>query len=225
MLPITEVFISIQGEGYKVGLPTIFVRVAGCNFVLDKENGSHPCTYCDSDYAWNPPEDKITYMEPEEVKEQLKMICMKTQIKEICLTGGEPLCFPDAVKQLITRWYNISIETNGSLPIWKSQECAWSMDMKCPSSGNSEYNNYDNLKELLETDQVKFVIGNREDFDFAREIVLSMPVFTNIIFQPVWKKLKLSKLIKWTLQDKNLHSVRIGTQLQKHAWPRKKRRV
>ena len=221
MIPISEVFISRQGEGVRAGLRTLFLRVSGCNLV---EEHNSPCQYpCDTDYAWYRKQGKM--FEVSDIVEQVKMACLVNNINEVCLTGGEPL-FHEEIKELtywLSRWYNLSIETNGSLPIWRDDHIMWSLDIKCPSSGNHQYNNYDNLALLGRKDQVKFIVADQNDIEFAKK-VLSGVCFASIVFQPSWKKLSLGEL--WNmLDDKDLPQCRIGTQLHKIAFPIRKKGV
>ena len=219
MLPVSEVFVSIQGEGLRTGLPTLFVRMAGCNLA---DMGT-PCSFCDSRYAWD--KSSGTEYDFEDLVRLINTQMETSHLHEICLTGGEPLWHPGipALIWELKKHNTVTVETNGSLPIW-NERCHWSMDIKCPSAGNSEYNCLDNLRLLGKGDQVKFIISDRADFDFAREIVLSNQI-PNIIFQPSWKGLPAAKLATWLINDKELHNVRLGMQLHKIIWPRQKRGV
>ena len=215
---ITEVFVSYQGEGTRVGRKTCFVRVASCNHAED----GHPCSYCDTGYSWYKNQGKECSVD-NLMKDIRKMIWF-SGATDISVTGGEPLLYADEIKEMqgLAKKYSFWIETNGSLPIWKSDDFHWSLDTKCPSSGNESYNIYGNIDLLRKRDQCKFVIANRDDFNFARDLIDSRAFNTNVIFQPAWGLLKLETLTDWMSMDFNIGHVVIGTQLQKHIWGIKK---
>jgi 7-carboxy-7-deazaguanine synthase len=203
---IVEKFLSIQGEGIHSGIPTYFIRLAGCNL---------RCSFCDTKYSYGAgKEEKIS-----EIIKEVK----KQPFKLICLTGGEPLWQKNSkilIDELIKSGYKIDIETNGSIPINKlknSPKILFSMDIKCPSSGMSFKNNYANLKYLGKKDQLKFVIGNLGDYVFAKKVVgqYSMLIKTNIVFTPV-DGIKAKKLVAWILRDGL--NIRIGLQIHKVIW-------
>ena len=217
-IPISDIYIGLQGEGIKTGRRTIFVRVAGCNFAID----GHPCQYpCDTKYAWYPKQGKPYTMDS--LIDKVANMSLVNNIKEICLTGGEPLSVP-GIRGLIKylRGYNLLVETNGSYLIWRN-ECAWSLDIKCPGSGNDRYNNYDNLRLLTPKDQVKFVIANREDYEFAKKVRNGYVCMTNVIFQPAWKILEPRVLAEWIIDDK--FDVILGLQQHKIIWGSRRRKV
>jgi 7-carboxy-7-deazaguanine synthase len=222
-LPIIETFTSVQGEGIKTGIPTFFIRLAGCNFVSE----NHPCKWCDTIYSGQVDSPGVKWWTFDEIREDVSRKCMTPRVSEVCLTGGEPLYHN--TKELIhwlSKFYKLTVQTNGSYPLWK-MDGSWAMDIKCPSSGNTMYNIYDNIKQMSNKDCLKFVIQDRKDFEFARDLVCSTAVLTNVIFQPAWKLLKLSTLIKWVLNDRQVvaEHVRVGTQLHKVAYPNRKRGV
>jgi len=221
-IPISETFISPQGEGITVGLMTLFIRVAGCDYAT---NG-HPCKYCDTSYAWKSSNSKM--FEVDDIQKQVELTMRTMNLKQVSLTGGEPLSYSPEINSLIHylgKRFSLSVETNGGHPIWR-EDCMWSMDLKCPSSGNTKHNIYSNLKLLTNRDQVKFVVETRDDYNFARDLVKSRVVFANVIFQPSWKLLKHSTLISWIKEDKDLmRIVRVGDQLQKRWYPRLKKGV
>lgn len=222
-IPLAESpFVSRQGEGLKTGLRTIFVRISGCN-LADLHNS--PCQYCDTSYAWYAKDAKLL-LTVDELKQAIDQLATTTKAKEICLTGGEPLSTHgiDELIYWLKRSYNLSIETNGSLPIWSDNHIMWSMDLKCSSSGNEQYNNYDNLKLLTRNDQVKFVIQNKHDFKFATYYTKARVLFANVIFQPAWGKLSPSKLSSWMDEDNDLSHVRLGSQMHKYWWGKNTRK-
>lgn len=158
-LRLTEIFYSLQGEALTSGLPTIFVRLTGCPL---------RCVYCDTEYAFTGGE-----------RQSLDAIIatIKTYpCKRICLTGGEPLAQPNAIElmqRLLSDGYEISLETAGALSV-KDVPAAVSkvMDLKAPSSGEADKNLWSNLDHLTQYDQIKFVIMNRTDYDWAKATLI-----------------------------------------------------
>ncbi len=153
-LRLTEIFYSLQGEALSSGLPTIFVRLTGCPL---------RCVYCDTEYAFSGGERQSL--------ETIMATIASFPCKRICLTGGEPLAQPNAIelmKRLLNEDYEISLETAGALSV-KNVPPAVSkvMDLKTPSSGEVDKNLWDNLNYLTPNDQIKFVIMNRGDYDWA----------------------------------------------------------
>lgn len=206
-LLINEIFYSIQGESLYSGLACTFVRLAGCNL---------RCAYCDTQYAY----DEGTEIEIEKLAKKISDFgCSLVEI-----TGGEPLIqeeTPALIRRLLDDKITVLLETNGSIDISGiDRQCIKILDIKCPSSGESEKNDLNNLNKLNEKDQVKFVIGNRNDYEFAKKIVKQIPeIFPreNILFSPIYNKLELSELAQWMLKDKL--TVRFQIQLHKIIWP------
>lgn len=180
---VNEIFYSIQGEGVYQGLPTVFVRLQGCNLLPNF------CSYCDTKYAQseNGGEEKSV---EEVVQNVIKLY--PYQMGWGCITGGEPLFQPDVLEQLVRelkkQQYHIEVETNGSLPKprWWALIDSWCADIKCPSSGVAGVSREEWFK-VRPQDQVKFVVGTEEDLKFAdgmirkhiadNPIVLVSPVF------------------------------------------------
>lgn len=154
-LRLTEIFYSLQGEALTSGLPTIFVRLTGCPL---------RCLYCDTEYAFTGGERQSL----ETIIETIKSY----PCKRICLTGGEPLAQPNAIelmKRLLSDGYEISLETAGALTVANVPKAVSKvMDLKTPSSGEVDKNLWSNLDYLTQHDQIKFVIMNREDYDWAK---------------------------------------------------------
>ena len=154
-LRLTEIFYSLQGEALTSGLPTIFVRLTGCPL---------RCVYCDTEYAFTGGERQSL----ETIIETIKSY----PCKRICLTGGEPLAQPNAIelmKRLLSDGYEISLETAGALTVANVPKAVSKvMDLKTPSSGEVDKNLWSNLDHLTQHDQIKFVIMNREDYDWAK---------------------------------------------------------
>jgi 7-carboxy-7-deazaguanine synthase len=212
-LIVNEIFYSIQGESLHSGRPCIFIRLTGCNL---------RCLYCDTQYAY---EEGIRL----EITQIMHRIAdYKCRLVEI--TGGEPLLqneTPLLVSKLLENGYMVMMETNGSLDISRVDErCIKILDVKCPSSNESEKNDLENLKRLHPEDQIKFVIGNRKDYNYAKSIITShCPDFPgdHILFSPVYSKMPLADLAMWILKD-NLN-VRFQLQLHKIIWPDKNKGV
>lgn len=210
---IIEKFKSIQGEGIHSGLPTFFIRLAGCNL---------RCSYCDTKYA---------YGQGKKMSIRLIVAEARTQgINLICITGGEPLNQKNAkvlINSLLRAGFYIDIETNGSKEIRKfpnSKKILYSLDIKCPSSLMHKEMYFNNLMELKEKDQVKFIMKSQVDYKFAKDIIKKYRLIgrTNIIFSPIGG-VKADKLAKWVLRD-NLE-VRIGLQLHKIIWKSERREL
>jgi len=212
-LIVNEIFHSIQGESTYIGRPCTFIRLTGCNL---------RCSYCDTQYAY---EEGIR-MEIAQIIP--RVAAYKCPLVEI--TGGEPLLqdkTPLLISKLLENGYMVMMETNGSLDISRVDErCIKIVDIKCPSSNESEKNNLENLKRLHSKDQIKFVIGNREDYIYAKDIISShCPDFIpdHILFSPAFKIMSSADLAGWILEDHL--NVRLHVQLHKMIWPDKNRGV
>jgi len=212
-LLVNEVFYSIQGESTWSGLPCGFVRLSGCNL---------RCRYCDTQYAYE-------IGDAMEIGDILPLL-NRFGCSHITVTGGEPLLqsdTPSLVSQLLHNGFNVSIETNGSLDIGiVDSRCIKVMDLKCPSSGMLAHNRMENLKNLGPMDQVKFVIADHGDYQFARMMTerLADSLQTgNILFSPVHGLLPAAELAGWMLGDHT--PARLQIQLHKYLWPDKDRGV
>ena len=205
-LKIIETFLSIQGEGIHSGLPTYFVRLAGCNL---------RCSFCDTTYSYGQGENRTVKEIVAEIKKQ--------GFKRVCITGGEPLLQKNVkylIEELVANDYQVDIETNGSVLITcidNSPNILFSLDIKSPSSGMHEKMNYDNLGFLEKKDQVKFIISDKNDYEFAKGIInqYNLSEKTNIIFTPTGG-IQADNIVKWILRD-NI-DVRIGLQIHKVIW-------
>jgi len=210
-LNVNEIFCSIQGESIHAGLPCTFIRLTGCNL---------RCSYCDTQYAFFEGCDLTL------PKIHAKITAYGSKLVEI--TGGEPLAqknTPELAKRLLDKGYHVLVETNGSLNIDRlDPRCSRIMDIKCPSSGEAERNDLNNLRRLTANDQVKFVIGDRMDFDFANEILPLLPAHLpgeRRLFSTVSGKLEPSQLAAWILDERMF--VRLQLQLHKVLWPDQER--
>lgn len=203
MMRICEIFGSIQGEGLTMGAPTVFVRTVGCNL---------HCSWCDTTYSFDGGEE----MSVDQVMERVGG-CFR-----VCLTGGEPMLQPDSVelmKRLVGKGVQVVLETNGSVDLSgvpRDPLVMISMDIKCPSSGMTDRMLLSNLDLLSRKDQLKFVIKDDADLDFAVGFLREHPVDTNVIFGPVGGTDKLEWLVDRVLAEGL--DVRVLPQLHKIIW-------
>lgn len=209
-MKVNEIFLSVQGESKSSGFPTIFVRFTGCNL---------RCNYCDTTYAYY----EGTEMTPAEIMSEIK----KLHYKRVCITGGEPL-LQDEINELLDllRSYSVSIETNGSIDVSKVtgyENLSLVVDMKAPSSGVSDSMLFKNIEALSHNDEVKFVIGDRNDYEWARSIVETYPCKGVVTFSPVFSKVSYREVVEWILEDRL--DVRFQIQLHKIIWDAEKRGV
>ena len=203
-LKINEIFYSIQGESSRIGLPTIFIRLTGCPM---------RCVYCDTGYAFN--EGKNFSLD--EIIESIK----KFPSKYITVTGGEPLAQKNVLQlldQLIELNYEVSLETGGAIDIQGvHQKVKIILDIKTPKSG--EVNNYfwDNLKKIRAFDEIKIVIQDKEEFDWAINIIKEYKINpAQVIFSPVFGQLEYQKLAEFVLNSEQPY--RMQLQLHKLIW-------
>jgi len=206
MLKINEIFKSIQGESTFAGLPCTFIRLAGCNL---------RCSYCDTNYAYYDGKE----LSDDEIVSKIE----EYGVKCVEFTGGEPLLqeeTPRLLKTLLDRDYTVLVETNGSICIGcLDKRLHIIMDFKTPRSGMSERMKPRNFKFLKKTDQIKFVIMDRPDYDWAKGIIEEHSLierFDNILMSPAYGELSPKDLVTWVLQD-NLY-VRVQLQIHKYIW-------
>jgi 7-carboxy-7-deazaguanine synthase len=213
-LRVNEIFFSIQGESSYAGRPCVFVRLTGCNL---------RCSYCDTPYAY---EEGIWLDIPDIEKSVAAFNCRLVEI-----TGGEPLIqtkTPELIRQLLDHAFTVLLETNGSQDIGVVDErCIRILDIKCPSSGESEHNDLKNLGKMTPHDEIKFVIGNREDYEYAKNILSSCLQHQDHLkpplLSPVFGKMDPETLAQWILEDQL--DVRMQIQLHKLIWGPEKRGV
>ncbi len=204
-LKINEIFYSIQGESGLSGLPCVFIRLTYCNL---------RCTYCDTEYAFYEGRD----MTIDEICSEVR----KYDCNLVEITGGEPLVQENVhvlMSTLCNSGYRVMIETGGSLPIEKiDRRVKVIMDLKTPSSGMSEKNLYSNIDHLKPDDEIKFVIGSREDYEWSKEIIsrYELPGKASVLMSPVFDEMQNIDLASWILND-NLN-VRFQIQLHKYIW-------
>ncbi len=206
-LIVNEIFYSIQGESSYAGRPCVFIRLTGCNL---------RCSYCDTQYAY----DEGDKLDISEILDRISEY--ECQLVEV--TGGEPLIQKDTsglISTLLENGYEVLLETNGTLDVEHiDSRCTRIIDIKCPSSSEHEKWNPDILKSLSDKDEVKFVISDRNDYEYARtqlKHIRTLPLLTNPIhFSPVFGKIEPQVLVKWGLEDHL--DARINLQLHKIIW-------
>ena len=205
MLKVNEIYFSVQGESSRAGLPCVFVRLTYCNL---------RCTYCDTEYAFYEGEDRSV---DEIINEVKKYGCNLVEI-----TGGEPLVQEESLnlmKKLCAEGFDVMLETAGNMPICNVDgRVNIIMDLKCPSSGMMKKNLYENINHLKETDELKFVIGDREDYDWMNEMIIQYDLNNKckILVSVVFDKLEPLALVNWVLEDKL--DVRFQLQMHKFIW-------
>lgn len=205
-LVIHEIYASIQGESTFAGLPCTFVRTTGCNL---------RCTWCDTPQAFY----GGTRMKREDVL--AKALALDTPLVE--LTGGEPLLQPGTrllLRELCDAGKTVLIETSGEADISGVDPRVHKiMDLKAPGSGESHRNRWSNLEHLTPTDEVKFVLASREDYEFMRDVLRERGLTKrtkNVLASTVFGKLSARDLVSWVMEDKLL--VRVQLQMHKYIW-------
>ena len=204
MLRISEIFHSIQGESSHAGRPCVFVRLAGCNL---------RCRWCDSEYTFTGGEKRSI----DEVMARVASYgCGLVEV-----TGGEPLAQPESlelVRRLLDAGYEVLIETSGSIDITPvDRRAKLIVDVKCPGSGEADKNRWQNLEALRDHDEVKFVIADRADYDFALRVIEERNLAgRTLLFSPVWGEMSPQHLAEWMLADRV--PARFQTQLHKQIW-------
>jgi 7-carboxy-7-deazaguanine synthase len=202
---ITEIFKSIQGESSYAGLPCSFIRTTGCNL---------RCTWCDTEYAF--------YGGTEMTIDQILAAVEPHQCELVEITGGEPLVQPEVpllAKRLLETGRKVLVETSGASDISVlPSDAIRIMDIKCPDSGMMEKMDWNNLGRLAPKDEIKFVIGSRNDYNWAVNILNRHQLHTQnlVLFSPVYHKMQPETLAEWILED-NL-PVRFQIQLHKVLW-------
>ena len=206
MLRVNEIFHSIQGESTQAGRPCVFVRLTGCNL---------RCVWCDTEYAFH----EGSPWTVDAVVDRVGTYGCKL----VELTGGEPLLQPEAIdlmRALIARGHDVLLETGGSLPIEQVPEGVRRIvDVKCPGSGESDRNRWENLDALRPGDELKFVIADRVDYDWAAGAVAARALHekASVLFSPVHDKMIAGDLARWVLDDRL--PVRVQIQMHKILWP------
>ena len=211
-LKINEIYYSIQGESSFTGLPCIFIRLTYCNL---------RCSYCDSEYTFYEGNDMSINQILDKIREY--------PCKLVEVTGGEPLVQKECIEllqKLVELNYNVLLETSGSLTIKNvPNQVINIIDFKCPTSNMEKKNLWDNINYLKNGDEVKFVIGDREDYDWAKRKIKKYRIEDkcSILMSPSYNQIQEKELVKWILED-NLN-VRFQIQLHKKIWPEEEKGV
>lgn len=217
---VVEKFVSINGEGRLCGQLSVFIRFEGCNL---------NCSYCDTKWA-NEKEVNFTPMTSKEIYEYIK----STGIKNVTLTGGEPLYQKGIIELLEVLSKDsellVEIETNGSIPIEKFSNInngpSFTMDYKLPISNMEDSMNLENFKYLTKSDTVKFVAGTSQDLKKAKQIIdrFKLQGKTNIYISPVFGKIEMNEIVEF-MKDNKMNGVNLQVQLHKVIWDPNKRGV
>ena len=205
MLKIYEIFYSIQGESSFAGERCVFIRLTGCNL---------RCTYCDTEYAFY----DGNKMSIDKIIE--KVASYNCNLVEI--TGGEPLLQSEVyplMTKLCDSGYNVLLETSGSISIKNVDKRVTNiLDFKTPSSKMEKKNDFNNVEFLKSNDEIKFVIGSREDYDWAKDVVSKYRLDKKhvVLFSSVFGKIEHEKLVSWILEDRL--NIRYQLQMHKYIW-------
>jgi 7-carboxy-7-deazaguanine synthase len=204
-LRITEIFHSVQGEAREVGWPTVFVRLTGCPL---------RCTWCDTSYAFAGGEWRTI--------EQVLAEVARFDTRHVCVTGGEPLAQKRCLallERLCDAGHAVSLETSGALDIaGVDPRVSRVLDLKAPASGEAARNRWENLALLSPRDQVKFVLADRADYEWARDAIRTHAIETRceVLLSPVHGQLTPRALAEWLLEDRL--QARLQVQLHKLLW-------
>ena len=207
-LKIHEIFYSVQGESSRIGLPTVFVRLTGCPM---------RCVYCDTAYAFSGGSNI-------EIADILAKVA-EFGTKYVTVTGGEPLAQKDChvlLRELCDAGYSVSLETGGAIDISPvDKRVSVILDVKTPDSGELKNNVWGNLDHLKSTDEVKFVLCSRADYEWAKDLLSKHKIADKcpVLFSPVFNQVKPTELAEWVLADKL--PVRMQVQLHKILWGEK----
>ncbi|MBI4381969.1 MAG: radical SAM protein [candidate division NC10 bacterium] len=211
-LQVNEIFYSVQGESTYAGRPCVFVRLTGCNL---------RCRWCDTAYAFYDGETLTV----EQVLERVR--AYKCPLVEI--TGGEPLLQDEVhflIDRLLVEGYEVLVETGGSLDVGRlDPRVVKIVDLKAPGSGMDRLNNLDNLQYLDRKDQIKFVVADRGDYEWAKRIMAehALAEKAQVLFSPVFGELHPRELAEWILADRL--PARLQIQLHKYLWDPNQRGV
>lgn len=204
-IKVTEIFTSLQGESNTVGWPTVFVRLTGCPL---------RCQYCDTAYAFYGGQ----WMTVDAVLQEVESM----SVRHVCVTGGEPLAQKGCqalLTELCDAGYEVSLETSGAMDITAvDKRVKRVIDVKTPDSGEQERNRLDNFKQLNTSDQLKFVLCGRADYDWAVAFVNEHELANrcDILFSPSYEQLPARDLADWIVED--CLPVRFQLQLHKQLW-------
>jgi 7-carboxy-7-deazaguanine synthase len=204
-LKVCETFYSLMGESTRVGLPAFFIRLSGCNL---------RCRYCDTTYAYE--EGRKTTVAA------LLQAAGDFPTRLVLVTGGEPLLQEDTpalLKVLVGAGFEVCLETNGSLPIDRvDRKVHRLLDVKCPASGMAGENHWENLEGLTSRDEVKFVVGDQDDFSWAVEVITKygLPGRLPLLISPVFGQVPAQEVAAWILKSRL--PLRLNVQMHKYLW-------
>lgn len=211
MYKVNEIFVSIDGEGVRTGLPTVFIRLYGCNL---------KCSYCDTRYSCE--NSEYTEMTLMDILEQV----LSYGVPRVTLTGGEPLIHEgvkDLINSLVVNGIEVNIETNGAVDLsdfWEfrySSKVIITMDYKCASSGMEDKMNLWNLKLLQPKDVIKFVVSNYNELEKMEYILEESECKAQPYVSPVFGAIEPKELVEYVLDNK-LNNVKVQVQLHKIIW-------
>ncbi len=211
-LAVNEIYKSLQGESSRAGLPCVLVRLTGCNL---------RCDWCDTQHAWNDGEQMTV--------DSICQSVAELDCPRVLVTGGEPLMQPtslELLRRLCEAGYETSLETNGTLDVATvDARVRRIIDIKCPSSGAVDETCWTNVDHLRSSDEVKFVIAGRDDYEYAHRAVIDHGLVgrCEVIFSPVLDRIGASELAEWILTGRL--DVRLGLQLHRIIWPDRPRGV
>ena len=211
-LMINEIYHSIQGESSYTGKPCIFIRLTYCNL---------RCSYCDSEYTFHEGEEWTI----DQIIEKIKIYPCKL----VEVTGGEPLFQENCIgllERLIEEKYEVLLETSGSLSIKNvPKKVVNIIDFKCPSSKMMKKNLWENIEYIKEKDEIKFVIANKEDYNWAKQKIneYDLTKKCTVLMSPVYKEIESKEIVEWILKDSL--NIRFQIQLHKEIWDSEKKGV
>jgi 7-carboxy-7-deazaguanine synthase len=211
-MKVCEIFSSIQGESSFAGIPCTFIRLTGCNL---------RCSYCDTSYAY--------YEGQELTVDEIIREVQRTGINLVEITGGEPLLQDEAhllIKRLIDEGYKVLVETNGSQDIKQiDKKAIVILDIKTPGSGTSKEMDFSNLDYIKSSDEIKFVITNREDYEWSKDIIQKYKLMERckLLLSPAFGTLPPENLAKWIIGDKL--KIRFNLQLHKYIFSSEQRGI
>src|SRR4030067_708075 len=211
-MKVCEIFSSIQGESSFAGLPCTFIRLTGCNL---------RCSYCDTSYAY--------YEGQELTADEIIREVQRTGINLVEITGGEPLLQKEVyplIERLLDKGYTVLVETNGSQSIKKiAKKAIVILDIKTPGSGMSKEMDFTNLDYIKSSNEIKFVITNREDYEWSKDIIQKYKLMEKckLLFSPAFGTLPPENLVKWIIGDKL--KIRFNLQLHKYIFSSEQRGI
>jgi 7-carboxy-7-deazaguanine synthase len=204
-LKINEIFFSLQGETTYIGLPTVFIRLTGCPL---------RCNYCDTTYAFH----NGQYISISEILHSISGF----RTRYVTVTGGEPLAqkaCDDLLTLLCDEGYVVSLETSGAIDIGQVDDRVCKiLDIKTPASGEVDKNHFENIQHITKNDQIKFVICDRADYEWAKNKLSEFQLNEHcvVLFSPSYNELDVTQLAEWILEDQL--AVRLQIQLHKYLW-------